>query len=159
MKEQNRQKINQKVVEDGRTLLILIHDQIIEKTGGEGGVRDEAGLYHSTFKILQDYYCVDRDPYSIGAMIYKEIAQRHHFFDGNKRTAHCVAKVVLLLMRKHLFISYKDAISFIIDIADHEKKKTIKEIKQWIQENTEEARKKSMTSYLKELYDEIIDAK
>tara|TARA_Y100000310_G_C20372728_1_gene664273 strand:+ start:613 stop:765 length:153 start_codon:yes stop_codon:yes gene_type:complete len=45
MKEQNRQKINQKVVEDGRTLLILIHDQIIEKTGGEGGVRDEAGLH------------------------------------------------------------------------------------------------------------------
>ena len=62
-------------------------------------------------------------------------------------------------MRKHLFIRYKDALSFIIDIADHEKKKTIEEIKQWIQENTEEARKKSMTSYLKELYDEIIDAK
>ncbi len=109
-----------------------LHDRIISHSGGTKGTRDEGGLYHSTYKILLYQEDHSEDPASVGAFVYEELARRHHFNDGNKRTAHAFAKLVLFLMDHHFKIEYKDAVPFIIEVAKHESKVSFKEIKAWV---------------------------
>ena len=80
------QKVSKELVDGIYTLVNLLHIQIIEKSGGEQGIRDEGGLFHSLYKVLQKVKTEKIIPSAIAAFAYKEIARKHHFMDGNKRT-------------------------------------------------------------------------
>ena len=76
------------------------------------------------------------DPMAVGAFVYQELAQRHHFSDGNKRTAHAFAKIMLFLSGYHLKIEYKEAVKFIIEVAKYKSKITPEKIKEWVGKHT-----------------------
>ena len=60
-----------------------LHSQIIAKSGGQSGVRDEGGLYNSLCKVW-NRQSEKFEPTEVCAYTYKEFATRHHFNDGNK---------------------------------------------------------------------------
>ena len=131
-------------------LLADIHTKIIETSGGEQGIRDEGGLYNSVYRILR-YEEIHSDAASRAAFIYKELARRHHFNDGNKRTAHVFAKITLFSMGRHFKIEYEQAVPFIMDIASFQSKITFKEIKNWVASQLIGINKEDMENYLKKL--------
>ncbi|MBI3412979.1 MAG: Fic family protein [Candidatus Aenigmarchaeota archaeon] len=106
-----------------------LHEEV--PAGGESGVRDPGGLHVLAYKILS----LESDPTKITADVATEalydIATKHYFWDGNKRTAYVIAKTILLREDMVLLPIYKDALEFIIRVAD--KKIPKKEIKTWIE--------------------------
>ena len=137
-------------------LIKELHDLIILKSGGQLGVRDEGGIYHSIFKIW-NYSLKKFDyPVKIGAFIFDELAKRHHFFDGNKRTAYGFAKSIMITMGCHFVIKYPDAEKFIIEIAKYKSQKTFEEIEEWIRGNMVMISEKiEINTYLKNLIYDI----
>ncbi len=119
--------------------IVKIHNDIIYATqkdlpsGGEPGVRDEGGLYSLAYRILS---MTERnaDPVSLGAAIIEDIATRHYFWDGNKRTAYVLAKTLMLQSGLELKPDYEKAVDFIVKMAD--KKANKAEIRKWVQENS-----------------------
>jgi len=128
-------KITKLEVDLWKDAIVAVHDKILDESGGQKGVRDIGGLEHAIFSIMSIDNKYER-PVHVAAKTYYMLATRHYFFDGNKRTAHITAKVFLMLFGgMHLKVRYKEAVDFIIAIAD--KKKTIKEIEDWIKSNSE----------------------
>ena len=152
-------KISKDFVEKSFQLISELHNAIINTSGGEHGIRDDGGLYNSVYKILRYQENNNNDPVSVGAFVYKEIARRHHFNDGNKRTAHTYAKVVLYLMSYHLKVEYKNATPFIIKIAEYQSQVTFAEIKMWIEKNLVKISDEDIAKYLKEIILETKHAK
>ncbi len=116
-----------------------IHNDIITATqkylpsGGEPGVRDEGGLHSLAYRILS---MIERnaDPISLGTAILEDVAVRHYFWDGNKRTSYVLAKTMMLQNGLELKPDYEKAVDFIVKVAD--KKANKAEIRKWIQENS-----------------------
>jgi len=128
-------KLSKDFLERNNELIKNLHEVIIKKSGGEQGVRDEGGIYNSIYKIWMYTLKHFESPVKIGAFIFEELAKRHHFVDGNKRTAYCYAKSIMITMKGHLKIRYPQAVDFIIQIARYENSKTLEEIEEWISKN------------------------
>lgn len=150
-------KISKDFIEEINDLVTKLHDGIIRHSGGTNGIRDSGGLYHSIHKILLYQEENAADPVPVGAFVYEELARRHHFHDGNKRTAHAFAKIMLFLSGYHLKIEYKEAVKFIIEIAAYHSKVSTKEIKQWIQKHIIPVEEKNLEKYLNEIILDIAD--
>jgi death-on-curing protein len=129
-------KVTKEDIDFLKPLILDLHNIIIEASGGEKGVRDDGGLEHAIDRMLS----VDdkkKNALTLAAKTYLLFATRHYFTDGNKRTAHIVAKILLILFgRIHLKVHYKDAVKFIMDIAAG--KKSSEEIIEWIKDNSDE---------------------
>ncbi|HLC98196.1 MAG TPA: type II toxin-antitoxin system death-on-curing family toxin [Candidatus Nanoarchaeia archaeon] len=151
----SKTKVTKEFIQETAALVSRLHDTIIEQSGGTKGVRDEGGLYHSVYKIVLYQEEYSEDPASVGALVYEEFARKHHFNDGNKRTAHAVAKLILFLINYHLKIEYKNAVSFIIEIAKYQSAVSTSEIKEWIKNNLIPTTEKNVESYLKEIVIDI----
>ena len=67
--------------------------------------------------------------------MYKEFAQKHHFIDGNKRTAYFYAKLLLFTYKFYFHLEYKKSVKFILKIAKYNSTIKIEEITKWIKEN------------------------
>lgn len=147
-------KITKETVEREKGLIIKINRKVIKSSGGELGIRDEGGIHNSAYKVLIMLENLE-DPFRIAAIIYNEIATRHHFMDGNKRTAHIYAKLMLFHLRYYLNLNYEDAIKFIIQIANHDNPKSIEEIEKWLKENSIPVTHHDIEKYIKEVYDDI----
>ncbi len=132
--------------------IINIHDNIIKISGGERGVREHGGIYNSTYKLLNLQNKNQRDPISIGAFVLNEFAKRHHFIDGNKRTAYVLAKIFMLINKCHLRIEYTEAVKFILKIAKYESPVTIEEIKGWLSDNCVAIDGKDVENYLNKVF-------
>jgi len=131
--------------------IIHLHDAIIKLSGGEKGIRDEGGIHNSTYKLLIHQNKNQKKPISIGAFTLNEFAKRHYFIDGNKRTAYVLAKVFMLINKCHLKTEYPKALNFILDVAKHNSKLTLDDIKDWLSKNCIIVEEKDAESYLKEL--------
>ena len=129
-------------------MIINIHNTIIKLSGGERGVREEGGIYNSTYKLLNHQSKNQNIPVSIGAFVLNEFARRHFFNDGNKRTAYAICKIFMLINKCHLKIQYKEATKFIIEVAKYDSKITFDEIKQWLSENCIYIKDKDVENYL-----------
>lgn len=137
-------------------LLVNLHDLIIKESGGEYGVRDEGGIYNSMFKIWNYSKIHYKEPTKVGALVFEELAKRHHFVDGNKRTAYCFTKSILITSGYHLKIKYTSAVDFILQIANHNNPKTLKEIEEWLKKYVTIIPKDAQIDiYLKDLLYEI----
>lgn len=143
-----RTRVSKEFVLKMRETIIKIHGAIIKLSGGEMGMRDDGGVYNSTYKLLNHQNKNQRNPESIGAFALNEFAKRHYFVDGNKRTAYAIAKIFMLINGCHLKIQYKEATSFIIEIAKHGSEVTFEEIKDWLDENCSLIEQKEIENYL-----------
>ena len=153
-------KISKDFVDITKKNIVILHDLIIKESGGAHGIRDEGGVHNAAYRILKFIQKNHKFPYKVGAFIFEDLAKRHHFSDGNKRTAYCFTKVYLMLTGYHLKVEYPAAVSFILQIASHESPKTFNEIEQWIKHNIEKiSPKHKIDKYLKELYYDIIHEK
>jgi death-on-curing family protein len=152
-------KISKEFVEQNYLLVSNIHDSIIDNSGGEHGIRDKGGLYNSIYKILKYTDKNAHQPAAVGAYVYKEFARRHHFTDGNKRTAHTFAKIMLYLLSCHLKVEYEEATPFIIEIAKYQSKVSFSEIELWISNNLVVISESQIVNYLKSVVYEVKDGK
>ncbi len=152
-----KKRVSKDYIEKTYTLISQLHDKIISHSGGTKGIRDAGGLYHSIHKILmyQDEY--PNDFISVGAFVYEELARRHHFHDGNKRTAHAFAKIMLFLMGYHLKIEYKEAVHFIIEVAKYNSSVPLTKIKEWVKKNLVVVPERYKKNTVKYLNDAILD--
>ena len=147
--------ISKEFLEKMVSILSNFHDKIIMESGGEKGIRDNGGFYNSLHKIFTYFEKNDVEPASVAALVYKEFARRHYFNDGNKRTSHAFAKLMLFFMDLHLKVEYKDAVPFIIEIASYDSKITTKQIEEWVKSNLTELPHKNLEKYLNEIVFEI----
>ena len=69
--------------------VIQLHDFLIEETGGDSGIRDPATLY---FLVEAINYETDLFRKTAQALF---LADRHPFWDGQKRTAFALADTIL----------------------------------------------------------------
>lgn len=136
-------------------MIINIHNAIIRLSGGAIGVRDEGGVYNSTYKLLNHQYKNQRNPTSIGAFALNEFAKRHYFVDGNKRTAYAVAKIFMLINKCHLRTEYKEATKFIIEVAKYENNIPFEEIKKWLDDNCVSIEEKDAETYLNKTFVDV----
>ncbi len=153
----SKKKLSKDFIEEIDDLISRLHDGIIEQSGGVAGIRDAGGLYHSIYKVLLFHEEHSQNPKKVATFIYEEFARRHHFNDGNKRTAHAFAKIILFISGLHLKIEYKKAVKFIVEIAKFQSKVTTKEIHDWINAYTIPIREKDLEKYLKETILDIIE--
>lgn len=152
-----KKTVSRDYIEKSYVLISQLHDKIIEHSGGVKGIRDAGGLYHSLHRILIYQEEHSADPISVGAFVYEELARRHHFNDGNKRTAHAFAKLMLFLMDYHLKIEYKEAVYFIIEIAKYNSPVSSKKIKEWVKKHLTLVPEQYKNDIIKYLNDTILD--
>jgi len=143
-----RKRVSRGIIVKMTETIIKIHDTIIKLSGGEFGIRDDAGIYNSTYKLLNHQYRNQRNPTSIGAFALNEFAKRHYFIDGNKRTAYAISKIFMLINKCHLKTQYKEATIFILEVAKYEGKVNFEEIKKWLDEKCDIIESKDVENYL-----------
>ncbi len=129
-------------------LVLHIHDEVIEFTGGLEGVRDIGGLEHAVYSILQYRINNPTKIFRHAAKVYQLLATRHYFNDGNKRTSHVIGKTFLFLSDYHFSPKYKEAVNFIIEIGAG--KKSVEDIEKWLESNTVKIDKDNMKKLTEE---------
>ena len=83
------------------TVALCSHEESLAKQGGAEGVRD-MGLLESALKRPQNlwhYSDPKPDTAALAASLAHGIAKNHPFFDGNKRTAWMLCRLMLRLNR------------------------------------------------------------
>jgi death-on-curing protein len=147
-----RRRIPRPLVEDYEKSIISLHNGVINISGGEHGIRDNGGVYYSTYHLLQYIDKNPGNPIGMGTLIFNEFARKHHFVDGNKRTAFVVAKTFMLVNRCHLKVEYKEALEFILKIAEYNSKVTSEEISDWLKCNCEIIEDKEVETYINKIF-------
>ncbi len=147
-----RKRVSKGTVLKMKEMIVGIHNKIIELSGGEKGIRDDGGIYNSTYKLLNHQYRNQRRPTSIGAFALDEFAKRHYFIDGNKRTAYAIAKIFMLINKCHLKIQYREATNFILEVAKFDTKINFEEIKKWLDNQCEIIEEKDVENYLNKTF-------
>ncbi len=119
--------------------IMLIHDAIIDTTGGSKGVR-EAGLLESICKTpFGNYFGQELYPdlFLKAAVIMNSLINFHVFLDGNKRTAIAVMEYFLFKNGYEFTKSEVEKEKFVLSAATTNP--DLADISQWIKKN---ARKK-----------------
>lgn len=104
--------------------IIEIHDTILKKYGGTGGVLNEGTLEMLVYKANRE-----KDILRQAALILHTIAAQHPFFDANKRTALAAAENRLGEAGYYLHADDDEIVSLMQRIAEY--KCTIKAIEKW----------------------------
>jgi death-on-curing family protein len=144
-------KASKDLIEHLYQLIDQLHIQIIEQSGGERGIRDIGGLYHSINRVVNKIQKFREDPAKIACFCYKEFARRHHFNDGNKRTAHLVANIALFLVGHQFNLNYKEATTIIIKLAAYDSTITDEQLLRWVKINLQPINSNDIRKYLKEI--------
>lgn len=79
--------------------VLRIHQSLIERYGGLGGIRD-VGLLHSAIAMPQASFggeYLHKDLFDMAAAYLYHIVQNHPFHDGNKRAGAATAVVFLAM--------------------------------------------------------------
>jgi death-on-curing protein len=75
--------------------VLLLHERLIEETGGSHGVRDEALLESALSRAQNLYAYEDADLFDLAAAYAEGLSSNHAFVDGNKRVAYAAAGLFL----------------------------------------------------------------
>jgi len=110
--------ITKEDIEEFRRMIVIVHDTIIQESGGLPGLRDVGCLEFACGDLLNFFQKHHDEPVRIGVYTYNKICTEQYFFDGNKRTGHMIAKIAMLKRGLHLKPRYKEAKRFVIKIAD-----------------------------------------
>jgi len=71
---------------------LYFHKQLIERYGGDSGIRDVGALESALFRPQSGYY---ETVFEEAAALLESLVQNHAFVDGNKRAAFAVVDVFL----------------------------------------------------------------
>ncbi len=149
--KKRKRKVNIRgVVQKMKEQILVFHDNIVIRTGGLQGTRDEGGLENATLKIITKIDRSRKEKTKLGALILYDFATRHYFNDGNKRTAYFISKVFMLIHGWHLQTEYSEAKDFILEVAKDNSKITLEEVKNWLDERCNKIKSKEIEGYLKE---------
>lgn len=151
-----RKKTPKEFIDEMVKTIIGLHDSIISTTGGEFGVRNEGGIYFSTYSLLNYKSKNTGNPTKLGSFILNEFAKKHHFMDGNKRTAYLLCKTMMLVNRCHLFVDYSEAVDFIVNVAKYESELSLQDIKRWLDKNCHIINQKDIRKHLNNILVELI---
>jgi death-on-curing protein len=115
--------------------IIEIHENIIDKYGGESGV-----LNRGILEFAVDW--VNSHPrksiFWKVAVLMREIISGHPFVDGNKRTGFEVADTILKAKGYKFTASQDEILEFILELAM--KGKDIEEVVKWLKSNTKKVK-------------------
>lgn len=117
---------------------IMIHNRIIEATGGVDGLRDRAGLEAAVSAPLQSFDGVDLFPSKIEkiARVGFGLASNHAFLDGNKRIGAMMTQLMLKWNGYQLDLKQGELADMFIAIADG--KKDDQDLLLWIKNHIRE---------------------
>ena len=87
--------------------IIIIHDRIIEKTGGFTGI-----VNHGNLDFTVDQVKSTRGIYKKATVMMYQIIYRHPFLDGSKRTGCQCARTILDMNRKVLDVDDEEVKRF-----------------------------------------------
>lgn len=116
--------------------ILLIHERVIEETGGIRGIINFSGLESSLSRPFTSFSGDDMFPdlYSKVAALIHSLISSHPFTDGNKRTALVTADVCLRLNGFRLIPS-SEVESFFWNVARGQV--NLDEIIKWLKSHTE----------------------
>jgi death-on-curing protein len=95
--------------------LLEIHARLIERFGGETGIRDPGLLDSALFRPQTGYY---DDLVEMSAALFESLIMNHPFVDGNKRIAFFSTDVFLRLNGYKLQVAASDAHEFLIGLLE-----------------------------------------
>lgn len=117
--------------------VLILHERVIDQTGGSHGVRDET-LLESALSCPQNAYHYEQaDLHELAASYAEGISSNHPFVDGNKRTAFAAAGIFLEDNGYQLAVE-KDNEQEILFLNLAEGKVSRAELAEWYRENTRE---------------------
>lgn len=112
---------------------LAIHERVIERFGGPGGVRDLGLLESALYRPQTGYY---QDVAAMAAALFESLLVNHPFVDGNKRVAFFATDTFLRLNGWRLSVAAEPAHGFIVgalaDSADR-----YRELESWIRDAME----------------------
>jgi len=115
--------------------VLTIQKRLIDRFGGQHGIRDRGLLESALFRPRTGYYTHLEE---MAAALFESLLFNHAFADGNKRIAFFSTDVFLRLNGWKLQVSAEEGESFIVDIlkdSDNSFSKMLSWIRQSIVEN------------------------
>ncbi len=99
--------------------VIHLHRQIIERTGGIHGIRDQGALESALAQPWQTFDGCDLYPTPVekAAALGFSLIQNHPFLDGNKRIGHATMEVLLVVYGLEIEASVDEQEACILDVA------------------------------------------
>jgi death-on-curing protein len=116
--------------------LILLHDQLIDETGGAHGIRDDGLLESALFTPLQTFEGAELFP-SVAekaARLGYGLVKNHAFVDGNKRIGAHAMLVFLAVNGIRIEYTQKELSDIILHVASGEKDYT--DLLLWLKSHT-----------------------
>ena len=95
--------------------LLEIHARLIERFGGETGIRDLGLLDSALFRPQTGYY---EDLAEMGAALFESLIMNHPFVDGNKRIAFFSTDVFFRLNGYRFDVAASEAHPFLIGLLE-----------------------------------------
>ena len=95
--------------------VLAIHERVIDRFGGAGGVRDLGLLESALYRPQTGYY---RDLAEMAAALFESLLMHHRFVDGNKRVAFFATDVFLRLNGYRLDVEAEAANAFLTGLLD-----------------------------------------
>ena len=95
--------------------LLEIHEKLIERFGGQPGIRDPGLLESALFRPRTGYY---KDLAEMGAALFESLIMNHPFVDGNKRVAFFATDVFFRLNGYKLEVVAAEAHPFLIGLLE-----------------------------------------
>lgn len=98
--------------------VLAIHDQMIKRFGGSGGIRDVGLLESAVFRPQASFDGVDLYPaiFEKAAALLQSLLKNHPFVDGNKRTALTSAGIFLKINGYKLINTYEKEVEFAVSV-------------------------------------------
>jgi death on curing protein len=113
--------------------VLNIHNILIDKFGGSKGVRDQGSLESAINRPFAtfDNHDLYPTPSDKAAAILESILINHPFFDGNKRTAYVLMRLILLDNGLDVVADQEDKYKMVISASTGDIR--FDDIKKWIQ--------------------------
>lgn len=95
--------------------VLAIHERLIERFGGDHGIRDQGLLESALFRPQTGYYTHIEE---MAAALFESLLINHAFVDGNKRLAFFATDVFLRLNGWKLVLTADEGEQFIVGILE-----------------------------------------
>ena len=115
--------------------VLAIQERLIERFGGEHGVRDRGLLESALFRPQTGYYTHIEE---MAAAMFESLLINHAFVDGNKRVAFFATDVFLRLHGWKLVLTADEGEQFIVGILEANDR-SFEKILKWIRMHIVEA--------------------